>query len=38
MTTTQPTITLNNGVELSALGFGVFQTIDFLPWGRSIPE
>ena len=26
MTSTQPTITLNNGVELPALGFGVFQT------------
>jgi diketogulonate reductase-like aldo/keto reductase len=26
MLTTQPTITLNNGVELPALGFGVFQT------------
>jgi 2,5-diketo-D-gluconate reductase A len=26
MTATQPTITLNNGVELPALGFGVFQT------------
>jgi 2,5-diketo-D-gluconate reductase A len=26
MTGTQPTITLNNGVELPALGFGVFQT------------
>ena len=25
-TTTQPTITLNNGVELPALGLGVFQT------------
>ena len=26
MLATQPTITLNNGVELPALGFGVFQT------------
>ena len=26
MTATQPTIRLNNGVELPALGFGVFQT------------
>src|SRR6476619_6911429 len=26
MSETQPTITLNNGVELPALGFGVFQT------------
>ena len=26
MTATEPTITLNNGVELPALGFGVFQT------------
>jgi diketogulonate reductase-like aldo/keto reductase len=26
MSTTVPTITLNNGVELPALGFGVFQT------------
>jgi 2,5-diketo-D-gluconate reductase A len=26
MSATQPTITLNNGVELPALGFGVFQT------------
>ncbi len=26
MSTEQPTITLNNGVELPALGFGVFQT------------
>ena len=26
MTSTQPAITLNNGVELPALGFGVFQT------------
>lgn len=26
MTASQPTITLNNGVELPALGFGVFQT------------
>jgi diketogulonate reductase-like aldo/keto reductase len=26
MIATQPTITLNNGVELPALGFGVFQT------------
>ena len=26
MTATQPTITLNNGIELPALGFGVFQT------------
>jgi len=26
MPATQPTITLNNGVELPALGFGVFQT------------
>jgi 2,5-diketo-D-gluconate reductase A len=26
MTTTIPTLTLNNGVELPALGFGVFQT------------
>jgi diketogulonate reductase-like aldo/keto reductase len=26
MPATQPSITLNNGVELPALGFGVFQT------------
>lgn len=26
MTTSQPTISLNNGVDLPALGFGVFQT------------
>jgi 2,5-diketo-D-gluconate reductase A len=26
MRTTQPTLTLNNGVEFPALGFGVFQT------------
>jgi len=26
MIATQPTITLNNGIELPALGFGVFQT------------
>ena len=26
MITTIPTLTLNNGVELPALGFGVFQT------------
>jgi 2,5-diketo-D-gluconate reductase A len=32
MTTTIPTLTLNNGVELPALGFGVFQT----PPGETI--
>ena len=26
MTATVPTLTLNNGVELPALGLGVFQT------------
>lgn len=42
----QPTLTLNNGVELPALGFGVFQTppeatqdaLDFRTLGVTIPE
>jgi diketogulonate reductase-like aldo/keto reductase len=34
-TATAPTLTLNNGVEIPALGLGVFQTP---PQGRSAPS
>ncbi len=38
MTTTTPTVTLNNGVEMPILGFGVFQVPDPAECERSVRD
>ncbi|WP_404477946.1 aldo/keto reductase [Novosphingobium sp. BL-52-GroH] len=38
MTTTIPTVTLNNGVEMPSLGFGVFQVPDPAECERSVRD
>lgn len=38
MTSTQPTITLNNGVQMPILGFGVFQVPDLAECERSVRD
>jgi len=38
MTTTVPTVTLNNGVEMPILGFGVFQVPDPVECERSVRD
>ncbi len=38
MTTTVPTVTLNNGVEMPILGFGVFQVPDPAECERSVSD
>lgn len=38
MTSPVPTVTLNNGVEMSSLGFGVFQVPDLAECERSVRD
>jgi 2,5-diketo-D-gluconate reductase A len=38
MTTSTPTVTLNNGVEMPILGFGVFQVPDLAECERSVRD
>jgi 2,5-diketo-D-gluconate reductase A len=38
MTKTTPTVTLNNGVEMPILGFGVFQVPDPAECERSVRD
>ncbi|WP_342249966.1 aldo/keto reductase [Sphingomonas sp. OTU376] len=38
MTSTPPNVTLNNGVEMPILGFGVFQVPDPAECERSVPD
>ena len=37
-TTSTPTVTLNNGVEMPILGFGVFQIPDLQECERSVTD
>jgi len=38
MTSTVPTVRLNNGVEMPILGFGVFQVPDLAECERSVRD
>nr|WP_086491876.1 aldo/keto reductase [Novosphingobium panipatense] len=38
MTTNIPTVTLNNGIEMPSLGFGVFQVPDLAECARSVHD